>query len=244
MKKISFLSGCIGCGFMAFAQFNDSVHHYINYASTGIINKTENSNSYVITNGLKFSINKKNIAFNSATSWIYGQQQHTLTNNDFSTSIDFDINKSLSHFYYWGLASYDKIYSLKINDRLQSGLGAAYKFIDRKNAAFNISDGLLYETSNLLLTDSTRDIYQTLRNSLRVRFRIAIKDNRVVLDGTNFLQNSLSNRHDYIIKSNTNLSVKLMKWLSFVSAVTYNKLSRSNRESLLITFGLTMERYF
>ncbi|HKG67308.1 MAG TPA: hypothetical protein VKA92_00450, partial [Segetibacter sp.] len=38
------------------SQFNDSIHHYLNFASTGIINKTNNGNSYVLTNGLRFNI--------------------------------------------------------------------------------------------------------------------------------------------------------------------------------------------
>ncbi len=31
------------------SQYNDSVHYYVNYASAGIINKTNDGSSYVLT---------------------------------------------------------------------------------------------------------------------------------------------------------------------------------------------------
>jgi hypothetical protein len=66
----------------------------------------------------------------------------------------------------------------------------------------------------------------------------------ITLDGSDFLQHSLDDGSDYIIKSNTNLSVKLLKWLSVTASVTYNKLNATRRENLLVNYGLTFERYF
>src|ERR1700712_67347 len=43
----------------AFSQFNDSVHYYVYYGSTGVINKTNDGNSYVLSNVLRFSVSKK-----------------------------------------------------------------------------------------------------------------------------------------------------------------------------------------
>ena len=225
------------------AQFSDSVHNYVSYASTGIINKTNNNSSYVLTNTLRYSINKKSVRLNSTNNWIYGFQQQGLTNNDFTSTLDFNLYKTIPHFYYWGLANYDKSFSLKINNRLQAGLGAAYNVLDRPNASINISDGILYESSNLQINDSTNNAFQIFRNSFRLRYHFAA-NNIIVFDGLHFFQNSLSDRNDYIIKSVTNLTFKIRKWLGLTTSATYNRNQRTNRENLLITFGLSAEKYF
>lgn len=227
----------------SFSQYTDSTHHYTSLSSTGVINNTKDGNSYVITNALKFGIRKKSIALNSTNSWVYGQQQDRLTNNDFSAVLDFNVYKTFDNFYYWGLLNYDKSYSLKINNRLQAGLGVAYSFVDQPKAYLNISDGILYESSDLNLGDTAKSVYNTFRNSLRLRYRFVIRE-LVVLDGTNFWQPSLSYGNDYILKFNNSLSFKLNKWISFTTAATYNKVSRTARENLLLTFGLTLEKYF
>lgn len=230
---------------VSFAQFNDSTHHYVNYASTGVINKTNDGNSYLLNNNLKFNVSKKDVSINTTNSWIYGKQQNILSNNDFSTSADFNLFKTLQHFYYWGLANYDKSYSLKINNRLQTGLGIGYSILDREKSVLVISDGILYEKNDLYATSAEfgSNQYETLRNSLRIKYKFIIKD-IIVIDGADFLQQSLSCRSDYIIKSNTTLSIKLKKWLSLTAAVVYNKLNRTQRENLLINYGLSIEQYF
>ena len=227
----------------AFCQFSDSVNHYISYASTGTINKTNDGNSYVFTNVLKFNINRKDIAFNNTNSYIYGQQRRRLTNNDFSSAFDFNLYKTLPHFYYWGLAGYDRSFALKINNRLQAGLGGAYKLIDKKTGSLNFSDGILFEYGDINTNDTSRRVYRIFRNSLRIRFRWVIRD-LVVLDGNNFLQSSLLDKNDYNIRSVTSLSFKLAGWLSFTTSANYNRLNATGRETLLITFGLTTEKYF
>src|SRR3954462_15793171 len=116
-RTIFLLIPVLVSSFPGYCQFNDTVHHYVNFGSTGIINRTNTGNSYVLTNGLRFNISRKNIRLNSTNSWIYGAQQKNLTNNDFTSTLDFNLYKAASHFYYWGLANYDKSYSLKINNR-------------------------------------------------------------------------------------------------------------------------------
>lgn len=227
----------------AFSQFNDTTNYFVSYASSGVINKTREQSSFVLTNALKFNINKKNLSLNSGATWNYGQQQGNLTNNDFSSILDFGLFKNQRRLYYWGLAGYDRSFSLKINGRVQSGLGVAYNVTDTTNAWLNISDGILYERSDLNITPTDRKVDYTFRNSLRIRYRWVIRE-IIILDGTNFLQNALRDRKDYIIKSNNSLSVKLRKWLSISGSVNYNKLTRTNRENLLITYGLLMEKYF
>ena len=242
VKKLLILL-CICLCRYSYGQFSDSVNHYISYASTGTINKTNDGNSYVFTNVLKFNINKKYIAFNSTNSYIYGQQRKVLTNNDFFSAQDFNLYKTIPHFYYWGLANYDRSYSLKINNRVQTGLGGAYKFIDKANAAFNVSDGILFEYGDINRNDTTRSVYRIFRNSLRVRFRWVIRD-VITLDGNNFLQSSLSDKHDYNLRSVTSLSFRLIKWLNLTTAANYNRINATGRETLLITFGLTADTYF
>src|SRR3954462_4453 len=120
MVKFLFIIFGLFSSVITYAQLNDSIHHYVNFASTGIINKTNNGDSYVLTNGLKFNISKKNIRLNSTSSWIYGEQQKSLTNNDFISALDFNLSRPGSKFYYWGLANYEKSFSLKINNRIQA----------------------------------------------------------------------------------------------------------------------------
>jgi len=228
----------------AFAQFNDTTNYYANYTSTGVINKTNDGSSYVLNNNAKFSVAKKHMSFNMTTGWIYGKQLGVKTNNDVLSALDANLYKTFPHFYYWGLGTFEKSYSLKINHRLQTGLGVGYNLVDRKNAVFIVSDGVLYEKSSLTQTDELgRTRYETLRNSFRIKFRFIIKK-RVTLDGSDFLQHSLSEKKDYIIKSNTNLSIRIQKWLSFTASLTYNKLNLSRTENLLFTYGLTFEKYF
>jgi hypothetical protein len=226
-----------------YAQFNDSVHHYVNFTSSGIINKTNNSSSYVLNNALRYNISKKSIRLNSSSRWMYGEQQKQLTNNDFNSTLDFNLYKTFKHFYYWGLANYDKSYSLRINNRFQAGLGGAYNIIDTTTAFLNISDGILYENSNLKVNDSTNSYYSIFRNSFRLRYKFVIS-NIIVVEGTNFFQNSLSNSNDYIINANNSVSLRLRTWLSLTAAANYNRNQQTDRENILVTFGLTAEKYF
>jgi hypothetical protein len=231
--------------FAASAQFNDTTHYYVNLASTGIINKTNDGSSYVLNNNLRFSLYRKRISLNTAHGFIYGQQQEHLTNRDMISTLDFNVlPKEKSKWYYWGLGSFERSYSLKINHRIQAGLGIGYNIVDRKHALVVLSDGILYEKSNVYDNSSESIIdYHTFRNSFRLKFRFVIHE-IVTIDGTDFLQHSLSDGSDYIIKSLTTVSVKLRKWLSFTSSVTYNKVNLTQRENLLINFGITAERYF
>jgi len=224
-------------------QFNDSVHHNAGYTATGIINQTNEGNSFVLNNSARFNINKKNKFFNSNAGWVYGKQNGQLTNNDVTATLDFDIYGKLPHLYYWGLAGYDKSYSLKINDRFQGGLGLGYNLLDKKNASFVISDGILYEYSDLEDTVSSHDRYHTLRNSLRLKYHFVL-NGIIILEGVQFWQPSLSSRSDYIIKSTNSLSFKLKKWLNLTSSLIYNKVNRTQSKNLLFTIGLSADYYF
>lgn len=225
------------------AQFNDTVNHNIGYTATGIINQTNEGNSFVMNNAAKFNIRKKNKFFNSNAGWVYGRQNGQLTNNDVTATMDFDIYGKLPHLYYWGLAGYDKSYSLKINDRFQGGLGLGYNLLDKKNASFVVSDGMLYEYSDLQDTVSNHDQYRTVRNSLRIKYHFVWKG-LIILDGVQFWQPSLSVKSDYTIKSTNSLSFKLKKWLNLTSSMIYNKVNRTQSKNLLFTIGLSADYYF
>jgi len=226
------------------SQFNDTVNYFLNLAATGIINRTDASRSYVFNNQLRANAKKNNVSLNSGLSWIYGELNRQLSNNDFSAAVDFGYRKDSSRFEYWALGTFEKSVSLNINSRYQYGGGISYDFIKRGDDRLNLSNGLLYESSDLHINDSVNDFYHTWRNSLRLKYRFGIKQDLVVLEGTHFLQNSLSNKMDYIIKSNSSLSVRIYRWVSFTSAVTYNKLNRLKRDNLLITFGVSFQKYF
>ena len=227
-----------------FAQFNDTINYFVHYGSTGVINKTNEGKAYVLNNNFRFNVSKKSITVNTYGNWTFGKHGAQLTNNDYFSSMDFNLYKTMRHFYYWGMGTYEKSFSLAINHRLQTGAGIGYNVIDKKNAVIILSDGILYERSDLYDTEvDGENIYETFRNSFRLKFRIIIKD-VVVLDGSDFLQHSLRDRSDYIVKSSTNLSVKLVKWLSLTASVNYNKINRTQRENLFINYGLSLEKYF
>jgi hypothetical protein len=226
------------------AQFSDSVTYYTGLNATGTYNKTNDGGElYNFNNAAKLSVRKKSVSLNSNTKWVYGQQSNVLTNNDFSSALDFNLYKSLPHFYYWGLANYTSSYSLKQNHQLQGGLGLAYNIIDKTTAYLNLSDGLIYEYSDVILNDSTNQIYDTWRNSLRLSFRWDIR-NRVFVNGVGYFQHSLNYGDDYIIRSDLSLGIRLKKWLSLTTALSYNKVSKTQRENLLLTYGLLIEKYF
>lgn len=227
------------------AQFNDSTHHRINYSASGNLNRTNDGASYLVSNILRYQYRFQRNELNSGTSYVFGQQiGNRVTNNDFNFTTDLNLYKTFPHFYYWGLGVYDKSYSLKLNNRLQAGVGIAYNFIDRRDSALlNLSDGLVYEYSELNIGDSARDLYSTVRNSVRLKFRYRLLQ-LLTVEGQAYYQNSLLDSRDYIIRANGSLSLRLRRWLSVTSAVNYNQLSKTGRETLLLTFGFSVDHYF
>jgi hypothetical protein len=238
MKQIFTLILLILATISARAQFTDTTHYNINLASTGSINKTDDSKVYLLNNALNFSIKQKDFSLSSTNSWVYGKQNNLLTNNDYSSSLIFNLYKSFPHFYYWGLVNYNTSYSLKINNQVLAGGGVAYSFIDRKNAYINLSDGVLYDQSDLVVINN----YHTYRNSLRLQFHFA--SDLFTLDGSNFLQNSFSRGNDYIIRTTTTLGVKLRKWISLTTALNYNKMSITQSDNLILLMALRLINTF
>jgi hypothetical protein len=239
---IAFLFTCI-LTVRVQAQAGDTLTMRLKYLAAGSLNKTNDGKTWLVNNAVNFNMKKRRDVFNVNAAWVYANTNRQLTNNDFSSSMDFDIYSKDPRFYYWGLGAFDNSYSLKIVSRYQAGLGAAYTILNTPRFRFNVSDGILFEYSDLYLTDTVREKYNTFRNSLRISYHLRLKE-IVSLDGQHFYQPSLTHQHDYILKSSSSLSVKLWRWVNFSVTLLYNKVSRSQRENLLFTYGLTVERQF
>jgi len=243
MYKLFFLVPFLFLYQTSFAQFTDSTNYVVNYSSTGSLNNTNDGKSYLLNNGLKFGVRKKSVSLNFNNKWIYGKQNRQLTNNDFSSSLDFNLYKTLPHFFYWGLVNYNTSKSLKVNNQLLAGAGIAYSIYDREDAYLNISDGILFDSSDLTLDNEIKDIYHTYRNSLRLSFRFVISK-IIIVNSSSYFQSSLSNGSDYIMKSDSSLSFKVNKWLSLTTAFNFNRVARTDRQNSLLSYGLNFERYF
>ncbi|MCK7555540.1 DUF481 domain-containing protein [Chitinophaga sedimenti] len=243
MIRIFLLAIGVLCSLTTAAQFSDSVHYYAKYASTGSINQTNDGRAYLLNNVAAFKVSKKKISLNADAAYVYGAQNGAQTNNDVSAGLNFNIYRTNRRFYYWGLATYDRSYSLKVNNRAQAGLGVAYDILRTPTAMLNVSDGPLFEYSDLIRDDTIPEKYQTVRNSLRVMYKFTIH-NIVVLEGSQFWQQSLLKGDDYILKSVNSVSVKLRSWLAITTALNYNRINRTGRENLLVNYGITLEKYF
>lgn len=242
MKYYILMCLLAGSASRCIAQFNDTTHYYFRYGATGIVNHTNDIKSFLLTNALTFTVRKQKVEMNSASSWIYGRSDK-LTNNDFTSVFNVDFLRKTKRLYYWGLANYTTSYSLKIYKQFQVGAGIGFTFVNNPKLQLVLSDGLLYETNDLEDAQLGRDKYQTVRNSLRFKYRWVIGTS-VSFEGATYWQPSLKNFDDYIVKSNNSLSLKLRRWLSLVSSFNYNRFSRTDRENLLLTFGLVAETYF
>jgi len=214
----------------ACAQFNDTTHYHLNLTATGSINQALGNNTWLLNNALNFAIKQKDFVLNSANTYVYGKDNNALTNNDYSSTLNFNLYKTLPHFFYWGLANYNTSYSLKIFNQLLAGAGIAYSVVDKKNFNINLSDGVLYDQSDLV----TNADYHTWRNSLRFQINLNVKD-ILTFETSDFLQNSFSNGNDYILRTTTTLGLKIKKWLTFTTSYTYNEMHITNADDLIFT---------
>lgn len=241
MRRLLFILVLFGTA-RCYAQSADTLVRYVGVTSSGTYNKTVNNSSYLLNNALRFGIKKHDLVMNANNRWLYGAQNDKLTNNDVSSLWDMNLYKTLPHFNYWALLNYTTAYSLKINHQVQGGVGIAYNIIDREALVINVSDGILYDYSDVIATDGP-ERYGTFRNSARLHVKWNIKD-RVVFRGNCFFQPSLDYGNDYIVKADASLALRLKKWLSLTSAFNYNKMTRTGAENLFITYGLSIERRF
>lgn len=228
---------------------NDTTRFHYVYTGTGTINNSNSLHSYILSNALKLSMVKKSAEVNFGNSWVYGKQDAALTNNDFSSTLDMGLYKTLRHFYYWGMATYNHSVPLMINHQLQTGLGPGYNIVDKKKAELTASDGVIFEVNDLY--DSLygrpggnifrRDRYNTFRNSAHLMLHWVIGDH-YTFDGSAFLQNSFADWRDYILRLTGTAAIKLYKWISFTTSASYSEFSRTRGRNTLVSFGLTITR--
>lgn len=235
---------CLWLTGSTYGQFNDSTSYHLSSALSGNINKASGTTNYLLNQSLKFRIQKNRLVWNTSNVWLYGMNAGKLVNNDFTSNTDFNIYpKKDAPLNYWGLVNYTSSYSLKIISQFQGGAGMAYRIVGQKNVLLRISDGLLYERSKVILSDSATEAYSTVRNSLRLQLRLKLSD-WLSTESTGFWQPSLLDGTDFIINANSTLNLKIKKWLSLTASVNYMKISRTQRENLLFIYGAVVDYYF
>jgi hypothetical protein len=243
MKKLFFVFCVITIQFRLQAQFTDSTTRFVKLTSGGSINKTKDGSNYLFNNNAQFNVRKKRTALNSAASWIYGMNPEKLTNNDFTLSSNVNLYRHFTDFYYWGLVNYTTSYSLNIKAQGQAGIGIAYNFLNKPNLWLNVSNGMIGEASRIIQGDTAVINYQTIRNSLRVQFMFKMGDRFTFRTG-NFFQPSLEYIKDHIISSDTECTYQLWKGLNLNTRLLYNKISRTEKENLIFTYGMGYQKYF
>jgi hypothetical protein len=241
--RLSFILSFIFLFFnKASAQFSDTTSYLVGLTATGTYNQTNLIRTYLLNNTLRTGIRKKSVAVNGVCKWLYGKQNEKRTNNDLSATLDVNLYKTFDHFYYWGLFVYNNIYSLRVNQQVQTGAGAAYNLIETKQLQLNLSDGIIYDYNDVLISDTIRDVYETYRNSFRLQVKYSIKN--LNFRTAAFIQNSFEYKNDFIIKGEMSLSIKVRRHLNFTMQGNYNRMSRTKKETIFLTYGLTYERYF
>jgi hypothetical protein len=240
MKILTFLLLLMSAGAVnAQAVYKDTVIYSVHATSTGSFSKTNELRSFQVNNILKLGVTLGKFSIQNSDGWIYGEQANVKINNDYSSVLEGDWMKNVTRFYVWGLGTFDKSYSLKINYRYQVAAGPGFTAVKNDKITLIISDGLMFEKADLIDPELGQVTYSTWRNSFRVKYHWLIS-NIVTFDGTGFIQPSLSQKHDNVLRYTTTLSVKLKKWLSLTSSLTYNKLTRTERENLVFTYGIAV----
>jgi hypothetical protein len=242
-KKLVLAVPALCIHLIANAQFNDTINSYISVSATGNFNRTNEVRSSLSSNILEFKRRTKHIAANTTLKYIYGKQNAATVNNDFYGVQELNRYIKSQRFYAWVLASYGQIYSLGIRHQFQAGPGLAYTILQKSYLSFNISDGILYEYRELRDEKLSNLKDQAIRNSLRLQVKANIKE-AVTLTSTLFLQNSLSDSRDAIIREETELAVRIYRVLSVAMKIQYNMLTSTQKETLLVTWGLTYKSYF
>ncbi|HTO14947.1 MAG TPA: DUF481 domain-containing protein [Edaphocola sp.] len=227
----------------ALAQFNDSVHYKTSLSLSGNFNKTNDETTMLFNNSANIEIRFERFEFNGNGQWLYGKNQEKLTNNDWKATANFDRISGHKPLIYWGLFNFISSYSLNVNYQYQAGSGLAYKFFNNDVFKFSISDGILYEYSSVNTSNTDKLEYETFRNSLRIKASYNYKK-RVSAKFVFFHQPSLTLKNDYIITSNFNLGFKIWKWINFETGLSYNKVSKTQKENFIMTYGIVTNNFF
>lgn len=244
MNKSLWIAFLFTISTFTYAQ-EDTLKHTIRTNLSGSINRVSDGQTFLLKNSLGYSFSHKRIVLNTRAEMVFGESLESVTNRDYQLGADFNVYfNDAQKWYAWGLLNELTSYSLKINNQFQGGVGIAWKAIKTDNFYLNISDGIIYEHSDITTSEGDELIYSTFRNSLRVNFRYNSKEDKIVFRSSNFWQPSLQYSGDYIISSNTELNFKLYKWLHLNTTLQYNQVSRTGKENLLFTYGILVSHKF
>lgn len=216
--------------------------YHLSFTSSGNFSKTNDQRSFLINNIAKVNRDGRNLFWQGTGGWIYSEQSGVKINNDYTAVLESDILRKRRRLYYWALGTFDKSFSLKINHRFQAGAGLGYTITESQKYLIVVSDGIIYERNELTDPELGYMTYSVWRNSFRFKYRWS--PGTVTLDGSAFLQPALWTWGDTIIKSTTALSVKIKKWFSLTASCTYNRLTLTNRENLILAYGITLQHAY
>src|SRR5690606_13346801 len=104
--------------------------------------------------------------------------------------------------------------------------------------SLRISDGIIYEQSNVINSEANQELYNVFRNSLRMQL-VARAWNKVELRGTFFWQPNLQNITDRNILTDVSLGLKISNNIKFDTRFGYNFISRTAKENLTFTYGIS-----
>lgn len=93
---------CFGRG-LSKAQYSDTISHFIDLSTSGSINRANDGTTYLLNNGLKLNVRKEDFSMDFNNAWLYGKQNGYMTNNDYTTIVNFDLFRTFPHLFYWGL---------------------------------------------------------------------------------------------------------------------------------------------
>jgi hypothetical protein len=209
----------------------------------GNFTRSNDLRGYLFNNVAKASRDGRNLFWQATGGWIYSAQSGVRVNDDFTGVLESDVLKKKQRLYYWGFVAFDRSYSLKIDRRLQVAAGLGYTVAGGERGSLVITDGLLYERGEMTDSELGYLNYDVWRNSLRIKYRWT-PSAMLAVEGSAFLQPALFSWDDMIIKSTTTVFMKINKWLSLTASCTYNRLTLTGRENLIITYGVTMDHLF
>lgn len=223
-------------------------------SASGSLNKTATDLINVYNTHIRYSYTLDKTEFNAQTKWIYGSKLAGISNNDVTITLDGNrFHDQKKHLNSWILGSFTSSYSLNIYSQLQAGVGLAYKFEllkqdrikkDEKETPYQnlitlrVSNGIIYEHSNILNKESVQEMYYILRNSLRLQL-VANMWHNVSLRGTYFWQPALNDIKDVNMIADVSLGIKLSNNIKFDTKFAYNYITRTAKENLIFTYGIS-----
>lgn len=218
--------------------------HFMNATLNGSMNRTADGLVYMSNNTFSYSYRQDMMVLNTRAQFVFGQSLGKVTNRDYTAGLDGNwyLRKD-KKWYVWALGNGLSSYSLKINHQVQAGGGFAYNVWNSDKLWLNISDGLLFEQSEIIDAEGGLLNYSTLRNSLRINFGFSF-EKKFFFKTVSFWQPSLHIAGDYIINSHTEFRYQLFDWLQISTNLNYNKVSRTEKENLLFTYGVRLSYSF